>query len=117
MSVSASRALAYELDRTPPDAAQLGQAFETLCVRLRARLQAMFGGAAVEALFARSLHLARGEFPWLKNVSPADAVRYPSSGAAPSVDVAVMREIPGSVMAEAFLRSQPLTGTDCQLDD
>ena len=48
-----------------PDHAQLASAFETLCRRPRDRLQPLFGTAAVNALFLRSVHIASVEFPWL----------------------------------------------------
>src|SRR5436190_17801565 len=54
---------AKALDRPP-----LASAFNTLCERLRERLQPLFGTTAVTALFARALHLATLEFPWLADV-------------------------------------------------
>jgi hypothetical protein len=42
--------------------------FNTLCERLRQRLQPLFGTSAVDALFARALHVATTEFPWLDDV-------------------------------------------------
>jgi len=50
------------------DRPQLASAFNTLCERLRRRLQPLFGTSAVTALFARALHVATAEFPWLADV-------------------------------------------------
>ncbi len=50
------------------DRPQLASAFNTLCERLRQRLQPLFGASAVTALFARALHVATAEFPWLADV-------------------------------------------------
>lgn len=58
-----------------PDQAQLATAFELLCDRLRARLHPLFGGAAIAALFARALHVATTEFPWLADVVPKNGER------------------------------------------
>jgi hypothetical protein len=51
-----------------PGPAQLASAFNRLCDRLRARLQPLFGATPVDALFARALHVATAEFPWLPEV-------------------------------------------------
>ena len=64
-----ARALANEVERTSFDTPP-ARAFEALCGSLRGRLQPLFGAAAVQALFARALHLARVEFPWLSLVEP-----------------------------------------------
>src|SRR5258708_225305 len=50
------------------DRPQLASAFNTLCDRLQQRLQPLFGTSAVTALFARALHVATVEFPWLADV-------------------------------------------------
>ncbi len=60
-----SRALVDATGVAEPDRAQLASAFDTLCQRLRGRLQPLFGTAAVAALFVRSVHVAAGEYPWL----------------------------------------------------
>jgi hypothetical protein len=52
----------------PLDRAQLGVVFSSLSERLRKALRPLFGGAAVNALSARALHLATSEFPWLPEV-------------------------------------------------
>jgi hypothetical protein len=46
----------------------LASAFNTLCERLRDRFQPLFGATAVAALFARAVHVATLEFPWLADV-------------------------------------------------
>jgi hypothetical protein len=51
-----------------PDRPRLTSAFNTLCDSLREKLQPLFGTTAVTALFARALHLATLEFPWLREV-------------------------------------------------
>jgi hypothetical protein len=62
------RALVERTGTTSPDRPRLASAFNTLCERLRQRLQPVFGTAAVAALFARALHVATSEFPWLAEV-------------------------------------------------
>jgi hypothetical protein len=52
-----------------PDRAQLASAFDTLCQRLRDRLQPLFGTAAVAALYVRSVQVATGEYPWLHELA------------------------------------------------
>jgi hypothetical protein len=63
-----SRALVDTTGVAEPDRAQLASAFDTLCRRLRDRLQPLFGTAAVGALFVRSVHVATGEYPWLGEI-------------------------------------------------
>jgi hypothetical protein len=55
-----------------PNRTQLASAFDLLCERLRARLQPLFGTTAIAALFARAVHLASADFPWLPEVVPSD---------------------------------------------
>lgn len=55
-----------------PDPAQLATAYDVLCERLRARLDAMFGADATTALFARAHRLALSEFAWLADLLPND---------------------------------------------
>jgi hypothetical protein len=62
------RALVDATGVAAPDSAALATAFTALCDRLHRRLQPLFGTAAVETLFARALHLAASEFPWLVDV-------------------------------------------------
>src|SRR5215207_5646055 len=62
------------------DRAQLASSFNLLCERLRARLHPLFGPTAIAALFARALHVATGEFPWLVDVIPKDGERCSLEG-------------------------------------
>ena len=62
------RALVDATGRKTPDQPALASAFNTLCRRLRDRLQPLFGTTAVVALFARALHVVTGEFPWLASI-------------------------------------------------
>jgi hypothetical protein len=55
-----------------PTLAQLAPAFDLLCDRLRSQLRPLFGGTATAALFARALHLATSEFPWLADLVSTD---------------------------------------------
>jgi hypothetical protein len=48
----------------------LTSAFDRLCEQLDQRLNALFGATAVKDLFARAVHLAQIDFPWLANVLP-----------------------------------------------
>jgi hypothetical protein len=63
-----------------PDKPQLASAFDLLCERLRARLHPLFGPTAITALFARALHVATAEFPWLADVVPKDGDRCSPEG-------------------------------------
>lgn len=63
---SVRRALVEATGVAQPDRSQLASAFNTLCERLRQRLQPLFGTTAVTALFARALQVTTVEFPWLK---------------------------------------------------
>jgi hypothetical protein len=62
------RALLEQTGTASSDRPRLASAFNTLCEHLRQRLQALFGRTAVDALFARAVHVAASEFPWLKDV-------------------------------------------------
>jgi hypothetical protein len=62
------RALVDATGVPKPDRAQLASAFATLSQRLRGRLQSWFGTTAISALFARSVHLAAGEYPWVAGI-------------------------------------------------
>jgi hypothetical protein len=73
-------ALAGPSGSRTPDRAQLASSFNLLCERLRARLLPLFGPTAIAALFARALHVATAEFPWLANVVPKDGERCSSEG-------------------------------------
>jgi hypothetical protein len=63
-----------------PDRAQLASSFNLLCERLRARLHPLFGPTAIAALFARALHVATAEFPWLSNIVLKDGERCSLEG-------------------------------------
>ncbi len=64
------RALVDATGTPSPDAAQLAAAFDLLCGRLHQQLQPLFGKTAVDALFARTLHVAAAEFPWIRELIP-----------------------------------------------
>ena len=53
-----------------PTPEQLIAAFDTLCDRLRGRLQPIFGTPATVGLFTRAFHLAAKEYPWLGQLTP-----------------------------------------------
>lgn len=63
-----------------PDRAQLVSSFDLLCERLRARLHPLFGPTAIAALFARALHVAAAEFPWLSHIVLKDGERCSLEG-------------------------------------
>jgi hypothetical protein len=71
----AEEALRAAIAQSPPTTTAIAAAFDGLCMALRDRLNTVFGTVAVSALFARAVHLATAEFPWLKEVFP------PGSGA------------------------------------
>jgi hypothetical protein len=53
-----------------PDPGEIATAFDNLRGRLHRQLQPLFGRTAVDALFARALHVALTEFSWLDEVLP-----------------------------------------------
>ncbi len=73
-------ALAGATGEPAPDRAQLASAFDLLCDRLRGRLHPLFGPTAIAALFARAVHVATAEFPWLVDVIPRDGQRCSLDG-------------------------------------
>jgi hypothetical protein len=80
-----------------PNAAQLGSAFDLLSEQLRARLRPLFGGDAISALFARAVHLARAEFPWL-----SDVIRIDGHGCSNEAMKAVSTTLPPDAIAEGL---------------
>jgi hypothetical protein len=75
-----THALVAASGATAPDQAQLVSSFNLLCDRLRARLHALFGPTAIAALFARALHVATAEFPWLAAAVLKDGERCSLEG-------------------------------------
>jgi hypothetical protein len=65
---------------TAADRRQLASPFDLLCDRLRGRLHPLFGSTAIAALFARALHVATAEFPWLADVVLKDGERCALEG-------------------------------------
>jgi hypothetical protein len=74
------RALVGATGQAAPDKVQLASAFDLLCERLRARLHPLFGPTAIAALFARAVHVATAEFPWLADAVPKDGERCSLEG-------------------------------------
>lgn len=62
------RALVDAAGTDPRARTQLASGFDALCVRLHRQLLPLFGTTAVEALFARAVHVAAREFPWLREL-------------------------------------------------
>src|SRR5437764_1480691 len=62
------RTLADIAGLADPPPARLAAAFATLCGGLHKQLEPLFGKQAVAALFARALHMAASEHPWLTEV-------------------------------------------------
>src|SRR5687767_12474902 len=62
------RALVDATGATLPDRAQLASTFDMLCERLLRQLQPLFGTTAINALYARAVHVATAEFSWLREV-------------------------------------------------
>lgn len=81
------RALVEETRVAAPNRTQLAAAFDTLCERLRRRLQPLFGTTAVITLFARALHLATSDFPWLATAVPKNGERCSANGIAAIADL------------------------------
>lgn len=88
----ARQALLAATGQAAPDQAQLASSFNLLCDRLRARLHPLFGPTAIAALFARSLHVATAEFPWLSDVVPKHGERCSLEGLE-RVGAALEREV------------------------
>jgi hypothetical protein len=88
------RALVDATGEPQPDPAQLASAFDTLCQRLRERLQPVFGSAAVSALFVRSVHVAAAEFPWIRDAWPNNEGRcaVENLGSVERLDVSTLEE-------------------------
>jgi hypothetical protein len=67
------RAFAQHAKNQSANAAHITATFDTLCERLRTRLQPLFGNAATQALFRRALQVATAEFEWLTPLVPRGA--------------------------------------------
>jgi hypothetical protein len=79
-----SHALVAATGAASPTPTELATAFDVLCARLRTRLRPLFGATAINALFARSLHLSIAEFPWLADVVPNEGERCALDGFGPA---------------------------------
>jgi hypothetical protein len=111
------RALVDQTGVAEPDRAQLASAFDTLCQRLRERLQTLFGATAVAALFVRSVHVAASEYPWLGDtvstgLDPCSADRV---AALRSLDVDTLHEGLATVLAHNIELLSAFVGEDLVL--
>jgi hypothetical protein len=108
------RALVDATGAASPDRAQLVSAFDSLCQRLLERLRPLFGTTAVAALFARALHVARSEFPWLEHVVPKDADSCSAEGLASvgGLDLASLADGLAAVLAHDIGLLSALVGED-----
>ncbi len=100
-----------------PDRAQLAAAFETLTHRLRDRLQPLFGTAAVAALFARSVHVASREYPWLAQIarSGQDPYAVDANAKLGSLDVDTLHAGLATVLAHNIGLLSAFVGEDLVL--
>jgi hypothetical protein len=73
-------ALVGATGESAPHQAQIISSFDLLCDRLRAQLHPLFGATAIAALFARAIHVATSEFPWLSDILPKDGERCSAEG-------------------------------------
>jgi hypothetical protein len=109
------RALADTTKATTPNAAQIVSAFDTLCERLRGRLEPLFGRPATHALYARALHLASGEFQWVPKLIP-NAAEQCSAGGLEALTTSValddLREGLAAVLAHDIALLSELVGSD-----
>jgi hypothetical protein len=112
-----TRALVDASGVAEPDPSQLAAAFNSQCIRLRQRLQPLFGTTAVAALFARAVQVATVEFPWLVEVVPkngdpcsADATAGESEG-----DVGRLADGLAAVLAQRIGLLSALVGEDLVL--
>jgi hypothetical protein len=108
------RALVDATGTAQPDRPQLASAFDTLCRRLGERLQPVFGNAAVGALFARSVHVATVEFPWLGTVVPKNQDPCSVEGIASldGIDVSMLEEGLSAVLAVNIALLTTFVGED-----
>jgi hypothetical protein len=98
------------------DRSQLASAFNMLCERLRQRLQPLFGSSAVVALFARALHVATLEFPWLADVIGKGGDRCSANAAmAHEVEMASLEEGLAAVLAHNIGLLSTFVGDDLVL--
>jgi hypothetical protein len=112
-----SRALVDTTGVAEPDRAQLASAFDTLCRRLRDRLQPLFGTAAVGALFVRSVHVATGEYPWLGEIvlKGQDSCSVDGSPTLGALDVNTLHEGLATVLAHNIGLLSAFVGEDLVL--
>ena len=111
------RALVDATGIADPDRAQLASAFDTLCERLRDRLQSLFGTAAVAGLFERSVHVATGEYPWLGELARngQDACAVDAIATLGSVDVDTLHDGLATVLAHNIGLLSAFVGEDLVL--
>lgn len=98
-----------------PTPSQSASAFDTLCERLRRRLLPLFGTPAIEALFARALHLATTDFPWLVKVIPPGAQQCSLDQTAPwasEIPLADLDEALAAVLAYDVALLSEFVGSD-----
>ena len=88
----ARQALVKTAGSATPTPAHIPDAFRTLRDRLTRTLVPVFGPAAIEALFERSLHLAVDEFEWLAESLSRNGQKGPD-----------VPEIPGTATADNVL--------------
>ena len=93
------RALVDAMGASERSRPQLTAAFETLCARLRGRLQPVFGSVAVDALFKRAVHVAAAEFPWLREAGAERPCPTDLVAALAHVDINIIEEGLATVLA------------------
>jgi hypothetical protein len=97
------------------DRQQIASAFNTLCERLRQRLQPLFGASAVTALFARALHVATAEFPWLADVIGNNGGGCSANITSPEVDMTSLEDGLAAVLAHNIGLLSTFVGDDLVL--
>ena len=115
---SVRRVLVGVTGTSSPDRAQLGDAFDTLCDRLRGQLDPLFGATAIDTLFARGLHSATLEFSWLAGVVPKEAQRCSSGGLIaldPGLTPVQVEEGLAAILAHTIGLLSALIGSDMTL--
>jgi hypothetical protein len=108
------RALVDTTGAASPDRSQLVSAFDSLCQRLRERLQPLFGTTAVTALFARAVHMAKLEFPWLEDFVPknSDSFSPDELASVEGLDVGSLEDGLAAVLAYDIGLLSALVGED-----
>jgi hypothetical protein len=94
---------------------QVAEGFNVLRDRFGAQVERLFGAIATDALFERSIHLAKVEFPYLSTLNPGSARRIRVDGpqsALPAIDARVLHAGLAAVLSHDIALLSALVGED-----